>query len=138
MTDLTGVAPTLVEAWNPIDTGVWDMPLASGVSAVGEAVPAYDLGGAWGEDQFAAYVYPASAGAGYGETLNTYQVFITAYRPTDGRAFNDAMVYAALERVRAAGTVIWFRISDLGTIVMTEGGDPITSESGGTFTVESI
>lgn len=145
MTDLTGLQPRLIEPWNPVDTGAWDEPSPTG----GGVSPAYDVAGAVGEDPWTDYTYGPDAGAGYGEQSFIAQVFVIVYRPTDGRVWNDSMVAAALERVRAAGTIIWVKLSNLGqqmttsiggilymvtesgAIIVTEGGVPIVAEGPG-------
>lgn len=132
VTDVTGRAPVLVEPWNPTDCGVYDEP-----NTISAGSPlAYDAAGAWGEDPFTVYTYGPDTGAGYGEQPMTHQSFVTAYRPIDGRMYSDAMLIAAVERVRAAGTIIWMKIlddqvdlvTDSGAYVMDESGDQLVSE----------
>ncbi len=109
--DLTGRTPIIHEGWEPGDNGAYDETSPTGNGSLGAL--AYDQGtGAWGEDASTVYVQPASAGAGHGQVSFEGQVFVTVFRPTDGRTYSDAMVYTAIERVRTAGTVIWAQITN--------------------------
>lgn len=112
LTDLTGRAPRVFEPWRPADTGAYGLACGYGVAG------------------------------GYGSLLYPYQVFVTAYRPAGSgipyvggygvsvagystpsqaeyatyssiqSAVADADIYAALESVKVAGTIIWCAISN--------------------------
>lgn len=113
LTDLTGRAPVIVEPQNPADTGAYGGPMIG-----------YGVAGA------------------YGSLLYPYQAFVTAYRPIGSGIPNvsgygvstggysqpsqatystyssletgvtDAAIYAAIDSVKPAGTIIWTRISN--------------------------
>ncbi|MGN5354899.1 hypothetical protein ACQ4P5_23255 [Ralstonia sp. L16] len=112
LTDLTGRAPTISEPSRPADCGAYDAPNSG-----------YGMAGA------------------YGQVSLTYQAFVQAYRPlgsgipnvagysivTTGysapsqgeyvdasmssNTVSDADIYAAIESVRPAASIIWTRIS---------------------------
>ena len=112
LTDLTGRPPTIIEPNRPADCGAYDAPNCG-----------YDRAGA------------------YGQVSLTYQTFVLAYRPfgsgipnvagydivptgysvpsqgeyTDlsmsSNTVSDADIYAAIESVRPAATIVWTRIS---------------------------
>lgn len=112
LTDLTGRPPTIIEPNRPADCGAYDAPNCG-----------YDRAGA------------------YGQVSLTYQAFVLAYRPlgsgipnvagydkfptgygvpsqgeyTDlsmsSNTVSDADIYAAIESVRPAATIVWTRIS---------------------------
>ena len=111
LTDLTGRAPTIIEPSRPADCGAYDAPNSG-----------YGMAGA------------------YGQVSLTYQAFVQAYRPlgcgipnvagysivTTGysapsqgeyvdpsmssNTVSDADIYAAIESVRPAASIIWTRI----------------------------
>lgn len=115
LTDLTGRAPLIIEPNRPQDCGAYGAPNSG-----------YDLAGA------------------YGQVSLTYQAFVNAYRPlgtgipyiagydqpptgysiasqgeyTDSsmnsNTVSDADIYAAVESVRPAATIVWVRISGNG------------------------
>ena len=112
LTDLTGRPPTIIEPSRPADCGAYDAPNSG-----------YGMAGA------------------YGQVSLTYQAFVQAYRPlgsgipnvagysivTTGysapsqgeyvdasmssNTVSDADIYAAIESVRPAASIIWTRIS---------------------------
>ncbi|WP_175994555.1 hypothetical protein [Burkholderia vietnamiensis] len=111
--NLTGRTPIIVEPQNPADTGAYGGPTIG-----------YGVAGA------------------YGSLLLSYQAFVTAYRPIGvgipyiggygssvsgysqpaqgeyadlsqtASGVTDAAIYAAIESVRPAGTILWVRISN--------------------------
>ncbi|MGM3277895.1 hypothetical protein [Ralstonia sp. 24A2] len=112
LTDLTGRAPIVIEPNRPADCGAYDAPNSG-----------YGMAGA------------------YGQVSLTYQAFVQAYRPfgsgipnvagysivttgynvpsqgeyTDlsmsSNTVSDADIYAAIESVRPAASIVWTRIS---------------------------
>jgi hypothetical protein len=84
LTQVTGIAPIVFEPGRAADAGCYNV-----------GTMAYNTAGAYG-------------------SLNLpYQSFVTAYRPRPGSpqfGISDADIYAAAERVRMGGTVIWVRI----------------------------
>jgi len=84
LTQVTGRVPTVFEPQRAVGTGAYNV-----------GVVAYDIAGAYG-------------------SLNIpYQSFVTAFRPLAGSpqfGISDADIYAAIENVRMAGTIIWVRI----------------------------
>lgn len=87
LTTLTGWAPLIFEPSMPMDTGA----LNSGTFALGQA-------------------------GGLGNYTNMpFQCFVTAFRPTDGRAVTDADIFAAVLSCSSAATIAWTRIETLAT-----------------------
>ena len=112
LTDLTGRPPTIIEPSRPADCGAYDAPNSG-----------YGMAGA------------------YGQVSLTYQAFVQAYRPLgsgipnvagysivtagysvpsqgeyvdasmSSNTVSDADIYAAIESVRPAASIIWTRIS---------------------------
>jgi hypothetical protein len=82
--DLTGRTPRVIELQRPLDTGAYGYLFG------------YGQAGAYGT----AGTYP-------------YQAFVTAYRPLAGSGYiaTDADIYAAVEAVKPAVTLIWTAIS---------------------------
>lgn len=112
MLDLTGRAPVIFEPLRPLDTG-----------AYGVATGGYGVAGGYGSAlipfQALIKVYrPAAAGipfvAGYGATPGGYsspsRTDYASIAQSAG-AVADADLYAAIESVRPAGTIIWMQIS---------------------------
>lgn len=113
LTDLTGHAPKIIEPSRPQDCGAYSMPNSG-----------YGMTGA------------------YGNAALTYQAFVIAYRPTGSsipniagygnypagystpsqseytsaamttNAVTDADIYAAIESVRPAATIVWVQIQN--------------------------
>lgn len=84
LTNVTGIAPIVIEPGRSADTG------------------GYNVGNV-------AY---STAGC-YGSLTTPYQSFVTAFRPRAGTpqfGITDADIYAAVERIRMGGTIIWIRI----------------------------
>ncbi len=112
LADLTGRPPTIIEPNRPADCGAYDAPNCG-----------YDRAGA------------------YGQVSLTYQAFVLAYRPfgsgipnvagydkvpagysvpsqgeyadlsMSSNTVSDADIYAAIESVRPAASIVWTRIS---------------------------
>jgi hypothetical protein len=85
LTNLTGRAPRVIELGRPLDTGAY------------------------------GYLFGYGAAGAYGSRwVSAYQAFVTAYRPLAGSGYSatDAEIYAAIEAVKPAATVIWTAISD--------------------------
>lgn len=85
LTDLTGRTPRVVELGRPLDTGAYGYLFGYGV-----------------------------AGAYRSTWPVVYQAFVTAYRPLAGSGYSasDADIYAAIDAVKPAATLIWTAISD--------------------------
>lgn len=83
--DLTGRVPRVIEMGRPLDTGAYGYLFGYGVTGA------------------------------YRSTWPTvYQGFVTAYRPLAGSGYaaSDADIFAAIESVKPAATLIWTAISD--------------------------
>jgi hypothetical protein len=85
LTDLTGRVPRVVELRRPLDTGAYGYLYGYGVRGA--------YGSAW---------------------QGPYQAFVTAYRPLGGSGYaaTDTEIYATVDAVKPAGTVIWTAISN--------------------------
>lgn len=145
---LTGNVPKIIELWNTGDCGAWD----TGTFALADAgTPGASLSGwdcplgGWDQPADFALVTPVAAiapsgGAGcWGSTSNTYQIFMTVFRPnassgvpvvagldTSAGGFDvgaiewissaetgvitDADIYASIAATAAAGVTVWVAI----------------------------
>ncbi|MDE2470429.1 MAG: hypothetical protein KGL35_17210 [Bradyrhizobium sp.] len=86
LTQLTGVAPTIIETWRPADTGAYGSLTMPTFGPAG-----YGVAGAYGN-----------------ETLPC-QVFITTAPGLSG--ITNADLYAAVDATKAAGVEAWIRIT---------------------------
>jgi len=112
LTDLTGRAPTIVEPQRPSDTGAYGGPMIG-----------YGSAGAYGSmslnyQAFVTAYRPIGSGipyvAGYGCSTGGYsQASQAEYAPYASmqNSVSDADIYAAIDSVRPAGTIIWTRIT---------------------------
>lgn len=85
LTDLTGRAPLVVELGRALDTGAY------------------------------GYLYGYGVRGAYGSQWSgPYQAFVTAFRPLAGSGYtvSDADIYATIEAVKPAATVVWTAISN--------------------------
>lgn len=82
---LTGVAPTIIETWRPLDTGAYGSLANPSLGVMG-----YGVAGAYG-------------------SLLTCQLFITTAPGLSG--ITNADLYAAVDATKAAGVVAWVRIT---------------------------
>lgn len=110
---LTGRTPKIFEAWNPSDTGGYN------IGGVG-----YGVGGAYGslllnQQVFVTAYRQASTGipniAGYGISTGGYnqpsEASYVSLSQLEGN-ITDAEIYAAIENVRPVGANIWVAISN--------------------------
>ena len=86
LTQLTGVAPTIVETWRPADTGAYGSLTTPAFGPMGYG----------------------SAGA-YGNVTLSCQLFITTAPGLSG--ITNADLYAAVDATKAAGIEAWVRIT---------------------------
>ncbi|WP_175969614.1 hypothetical protein [Burkholderia sp. BCC0322] len=111
--NLTGRAPVIVEVQNPADTGAYGGPTIG-----------YGVAGAYGSlvldyQAFITAYRPIGSGipniGGYGSSVSGYSM------PSQGEyadlsqmnsGVTDSAIYAAIESVRPAGTILWVRISN--------------------------
>lgn len=113
LTDLTGRAPVIFEPQRPLDTGSYGGPMAG-----------YGVAGGYGSvrlpyQAFVTVLRPAGAGvsnvAGYAISTGGYgqasQAELASLDMIEG-AVTDADIYAAIDSVKPAGTIIWTRISN--------------------------
>lgn len=112
LTDLTGRAPLIVEPQRPADTGAYSMPNSG-----------YGVAGAYGSlmlpcQAFVVAYRPLTSGipnvAGWGVSTGAYSTPSQAeYAPLSSvqGAVQDADIYAAVDGVKTAGTILWTRIS---------------------------
>jgi hypothetical protein len=112
LTDLTGRAPVIFEPQRPADTGAYGAPNVG-----------YGAAGGYGSMllPFQAFVQafrPASTGipfvAGYGSSPGGYGVASRADYASLSQstgAVSDADIYAAVDSVKPAGTILWTKIN---------------------------
>ncbi|WP_185749242.1 hypothetical protein [Pantoea dispersa] len=110
LTDLTGIAPDIVEPTRPLDTGSYGGPMIG-----------YGVAGAYGSmmmpyQAFVTAYRPVGVGipyvAGYRSTPSGYsQASRGEYAPAANLAsLTDAQIYAAIASVKMEGTAVWVRI----------------------------
>ncbi|MEB5837011.1 hypothetical protein MXF26_12180 [Pantoea dispersa] len=110
LTDLTGIAPDIVEPTRPLDTGSYGGPMIG-----------YGVAGAYGSmmmpyQAFVTAYRPFGVGipyvAGYRSTPSGYsQASRGEYAPAANLAsLTDAQIYAAIASVKMEGTAVWVRI----------------------------
>ena len=127
LADLTGYQPDIFEPARPMDTGGY------GVAA------GYARGGGYGSGvlPFQAFVTayrPAGSGipgvAGYGSPSGGYSIASQAEYASINMvsgAVTDADIYAAVESVRPAGTILWVKIANSKPLTtLTVAGSPLT------------
>ena len=86
LTQLTGVAPTIIETWRPSDTGAYGSLTTPSFGPMG-----------YGQN------------GGYGNTTLNCQLFITSAPGLPG--ITNADLYAAVDATKAAGIDAWLRIT---------------------------
>lgn len=113
LTELTGRAPIVIETERPADTGAYSAPNSG-----------YGVAGAYGSmlipyQAFVTAYRPPSSGipmvAGYGSPSGAYSTPSYAEYASLSMiqdAVQDADIYAAVDAVKSAGTIIWMRISN--------------------------
>jgi hypothetical protein len=127
LTDLTGRAPSIFEPARPADTGAYNTPSALAYGAMGgygslalpfqSFVVAFRPLGVPGLPRVAPYNLAAGQGAGgYGQggaPPAGVGAGTAAYGSLASLAgfVSDAQIFAAIDAVRPAGTIIWARIS---------------------------
>jgi hypothetical protein len=114
LTSLTGRAPKIIEPWRPADTGGYGIPTSG-----------YGVAGAYGSLSLPyqafviAYRPVSNAGiasvAGYGSAPAGYSTaswaeYASMSMVTGG--VSDADIFAAIDAVKPAGTIVWTRISN--------------------------
>lgn len=117
ITNLTGVAPTIFEPWNPIDTGGYFDP-SNPTQGTGCG---YGVAGGYGSylmpgQCFITVQAPALSGltptSGYGGILGGYGVGRLQYIDAANSlgSIVNAEIYAAIDATKAAGVVCWTNI----------------------------
>lgn len=144
LTDLTGIAPLIVEPRRPLDTG-----------AYGISISGYGAAGAYGSmvlpfQAFVTAYRPHSdvglaSVAGYGISTGGYSEPSQAEYADSNALLNgvtDADIFAAVDAVRPAATIVWTRITnqttqpDVEVDLLTEDGQTILAEDGQTIILE--
>lgn len=137
---LTGYTPWVFEPARPMDTGAYN-----------QGVLAYNAAGGYGSLQlpyqaFCIAYRPAGQGipniAGYGNPEGAYGTGQAEYTNPSMilGAITDADIYAAIDSVKPAATIIWTRITNYtanASAYTDEAGlNAYTDESGNTYTTE--
>lgn len=110
LTQLTGHAPIVFEPGRPADTGAYD------IGGVG-----YDAGGGYGDllvaQSFVTAYRPTGSGipliSGYDQSAGAYDTASQSEYISDDMYSGpapDSVIYAAIESVRPAGTIVWASI----------------------------
>lgn len=111
LTDLTGRAPIIIEPQNPADTGAYGGPMCG-----------YGVAGAYGSlllayQAFVIAYRPIGSGipnvAGYGVSTAGYSIASQGDYATYSQmqtGVTDAAIYAAIDSVKPAATIIWTAI----------------------------
>lgn len=122
ITDFAGTPPTIIEPWNPSDTGAWDIPET-----------AYDVGGArWGDTTplpSALIIFPPEVVSGppsipgWDVPQAAWDTNSTAYFDAPQSESYEAEAYEVINETKPIGVPIWVQFAE-GTVVF----DAITSD----------